>query len=265
VLDGRGKEPDGVGWSLWAAWEVSRAAPDPGEQRRVLSRLQPLITRSVAATVQLTGATGSPVRLPAPGLDYWEVEERTLTLGVAAPLLAGSAAAAKIYAVLGDGVQAERLHTRHDRLATAVTAAFGPYYPRHQGRGAADQDAAVAFLLPPFTDPGDAVDPAVERARQTAVAAMRRPAGGLAPGVAWPADGISWTPETALFALAAASVNRQEEAREWLDFLLAHRTGAGSLPEKVLRDGTPAAASPLAWTGACVVLAVAALTDPADE
>jgi GH15 family glucan-1,4-alpha-glucosidase len=37
----------------------------------------------------------------------------------------------------------------------------------------------------------------------------------------------------------------------WLD---QHRTAAGSLPEKVLRDGQPASVSPLAWTAAAVVI-----------
>ena len=35
-------------------------------------------------------------------------------------------------------------------------------------------------------------------------AAMARPAGGLAPGAAWKRDGISWTPQTSLYALTAA-------------------------------------------------------------
>lgn len=44
-----------------------------------------------------------------------------------------------------------------------------------------------------------------------------------------------------------------------LGWLATHRTGAGSLPEKVLFDGRPAAVAPLAWTAANVLLAIDAL------
>jgi GH15 family glucan-1,4-alpha-glucosidase len=43
---------------------------------------------------------------------------------------------------------------------------------------------------------------------------------------------------------------------DWLD---AHRTRWGSLPEKVLADGAPAGPAPLAWTAALVVLTAAQL------
>jgi len=254
VDDGRDLEPDGAGWALWATAEVARAAGDRAAQHRVLVALRALITRSTEAALRLTDTATS---LPAPALDYWEVPEHTLTLGVVAPLLAGLQSAEGMWAALGDASRAGEAHRRRTAVAAAVADAFGPHYPRHLGRGAADTDAAVTFLLPPFVD---TADPDVERARQAAVPAMRRPAGGLAPGAAWPDDGLTWTPETALFALAAASGGRDAEAREWLDVLLDHRTAAGSLPEKVTADGTPAATAPLAWTGACVVLAVVALT-----
>jgi glucoamylase len=88
---------------------------------------------------------------------------------------------------------------------------------------------------------------------------MRRPGGGLAPGEGWKQDGISWTPETALFALSAASTGRPDQARAWLRWLAEHRTASGSLPEKVLSNGEPSAVAPLAWTAALVVLTVEAL------
>jgi len=254
VRDGRGAEPDGVGWVLWATWQVSRAA-DPAQRHDVLTRLRPLVMRASTAALRLTG---TPTSLPGPALDYWEIREHTVTLGVVAPLLAGLRSAVRIWTELGDGARAGEARARGEAVAAAVTDGFGPEYPRHLGRGGVDTDAAVTFLLPPFAD---VADPSVEAARQAAIPAMRRPAGGLAPGAGWRDDGISWTPETALFALAAAAAGRDDEARQWLDFLLAHRTAAGSLPEKVPADGAPAAVAPLAWTGACVVLAVEALAD----
>jgi GH15 family glucan-1,4-alpha-glucosidase len=110
--------------------------------------------------------------------------------------------------------------------------------------------------MPPFTDRPSA--DVVNAWRRYQVDAMR-PAGGLAPGVSWKQDGISWTPETALVALAAASDGDSLVAAHWLDWLGAHRTSWGSLPEKVNSDGTPGGPAPLAWTAASVILAVAAL------
>jgi glucoamylase len=91
---------------------------------------------------------------------------------------------------------------------------------------------------------------------------MRRPAGGLAPGEGWKDDGISWTPETALFALAAAATGDRPAAERYLAWLEAHTTAHGALPEKVLSDGSPAGPAPLAWTSALVVLTAHELEAP---
>ena len=71
---------------------------------------------------------------------------------------------------------------------------------------------------------------------------------------------MSWTPTTATWALAAAGSGDREQALERLTWLAEHRTAEGSLPEKVLADGRPAAVAPLAWTAAAVVLTAVALT-----
>lgn len=134
-------------------------------------------------------------------------------------------------------------------LERAVATRFAPLgYPRHDGGDL--RDAAVAFLMPPFASGS----PDVTAAWLEAADGMARPAGGLAPGAGWKADGISWTPQTALFALTAAGSGRVDEARSRLDWLDAHRTDAGSLPEKVLWDGRPADLAPLAWTASLVLL-----------
>ena len=107
--------------------------------------------------------------------------------------------------------------------------------------------------MPPIgpTEPDLEVLSALERAQSS----MARPAGGLAPGAGWKRDGISWTPETALFAAAWAASGHPEKAEALLRWLGEHRTAAGSFPEKVLHDGRPAAVAPLAWTAALVVIA----------
>ena len=109
--------------------------------------------------------------------------------------------------------------------------------------------------------PGEHTD-ALRTALDATVERMRRPAGGLSPGAGWKNDGISWTPQTSLVALADAASGdpaRRERARERLTWLADHRTPPGSLPEKVLHDGTPAGPAPLSWTAAVVLLAIEAL------
>jgi GH15 family glucan-1,4-alpha-glucosidase len=91
---------------------------------------------------------------------------------------------------------------------------------------------------------------------------MARPAGGLAPGASWRRDGISWTNATASRAMTAAFIGQRNEALVRLQWLDQHRTAAGSLPEKVLSDGQPAAVAPLAWTAAAVVITADALSAP---
>ena len=87
---------------------------------------------------------------------------------------------------------------------------------------------------------------------------MARPNGGYAPGGDWRDDGVAWTPETAVLAGAwATSPTTRERAVETLRWLAEHRTSAGSLPEKVLDDGSPAGPSPLAWTAAVTLTAAA--------
>jgi GH15 family glucan-1,4-alpha-glucosidase len=44
-----------------------------------------------------------------------------------------------------------------------------------------------------------------------------------------------------------------------LDWLEAHRTAMGSLPEKVDGAGQPASVAPLSWTAAAVLLTLAEL------
>ena len=239
--DARGVQEDGPGWALWALAEV--AAADPA----VVHDFAALRDRSAGRLVARAG-------LPPPSSDYWERRERRLTLGIAATTLAGLDAAAYLYERAGDPARAAVARGAADRTALAVERAFGPHYPRYAG--GQDADAAVTFLLPPFQR--RTVAGAAAAARR-AVPRLARPAGGLAPGEGWRSDGVSWTPQTALFALTAATAGDHDTARHWLRWLAAHRTAAGALPEKVGPDGSPGAVAPLAWTAALVVLTLDAL------
>jgi hypothetical protein len=235
--DGRARQLDGCGWALWAAGAVC------GDGGCARVDLEPVVRGCLAAIDAQTGPDG----LPGAWSDYWEVPEDTPTLGTVAALAAGVEAVGPVVEATGDADLAALVADLRGRLGRGVES-FAPGYGRH-GPGDAC-DTSVAFLMPPFADP----DADVARAWRAAGPAMTRPAGGLAPGEAWRADGISWTPTTAMFAYTAAAAGDRERAERWLDWLDEHRTARGSLPEKVLGDGSPASVAPLAWTSALVVL-----------
>jgi glycoside hydrolase 15-related protein len=194
--------------------------------------------------------TATPSHLPAASPDYWEVRERTLTLGTAAPVLMGlEAAHALARAGLDLGLEASALGERCSRVRQAVVRNYGPTWGRYPRTDAVD--AAIALVGPPFME----ALPGVEAVRATARARLGRQSGGLAPGSSWRDDGVSWTPETALVALSARYWGWQGEAEALLAWLEAHRTASGALPEKVRPDGAPAGPAPLAWTDALVLLA----------
>jgi glucoamylase len=249
--DARGVQTDGTGWVLWAAQSVLAELPDDAARTRTARRLRPLLDRSTDHVLALTGGRSA---LPPPSSDYWELRERKLTLGTAAPLLAGLTAAGSVYATLGEPVRSRAADERADALRDAVVAGFGPDFARYAGGRHAD--AATAFLLPPF-QPRPL--PGALEAWQRSAPAMSRPAGGLAPGAGWKDDGVSWTPQTSLYALTAATTGDAPQADVWLTWIDAHRTSSGAIPEKVLADGSPAAVAPLAWSAACVLLALDAL------
>ena len=251
--DGRARQSDGAGWALWALGEVSQSSrdksPPPAGLRALLDK----------ATAFALSVTDDGHRLPPPSPDYWEVRASRTSLGTVAPLLAGLQASGSMYAALGEPALAWRSGAAAAGLVTRVTERFGDDYERfgdQRFRGGGGLDAAVTFLMPPFAEsPSPKVVDAWMRYQADAV----RPAGGLAPGAGWKQDGISWTPETALVAFTAAMSGRHEIAEHWMDWLNAHRTGWGSLPEKVLATGAPAGPAPLAWTASLVILTAAEL------
>ena len=248
VPDDRGVELDGVGWALWAAGQL--AAELSGSDRTAfVQRHRMLLDRSTQAALSSIDNLPS---LPPPSADYWEVEERRPTLATAAVLCAGLEAAAKLYRILGDVRAADHAAAGARRLRDAIRTNFGRNgYPRHLGGRSDSIDLGVDFLLPPV---GSTVDRAVLQAWEQAPVLMSRTGGGLAPGGSWRRDGVSWTNVTGSRAMTAAFLGERDEALARLRWLDQHRTAAGSLPEKVLSNGQPAAVSPLAWTAAVVVI-----------
>ena len=249
--DDRGIQSDGTGWVLWATRTVLAAIADDDARARAARDLRPMIDRSTGRILELTSGRGT---LPPASSDFWEVGESRVTLGTAAPLLSGLEAATVLYTELGIGPAAAAASARATRLRAAIEREFGPRFARYTD--GQKLDAAGAFLLPPFQP---TPLPGARAAWRASAAAMARPAGGLAPGAGWKDDGISWTPQTSLYGLAAAWAGDTETAETWLTWIDTHRTPSGAIPEKVLADGSPAAVAPLTWSAACVVLAVAEL------
>jgi len=256
VADGREAQLDGSGWVPWATWFCRTGA-----------RHWDMVRQSADHITQELGANG----LPKPSPDYWERPESEVTLGTVAPLLIGLRAAIRIATELGHTVEAERWQAAFTTLSTATEHRFAPDYPRtpayaesflepgllpaRLGGGA---DAIVTVLGPPFAPERHAVSQAIDNAR----AALTQPNGGQDPGEEWRADGVAWTPQTALFALSAAARGDRRTAEQILSWLDHYRTPSGSLPEKVNRDRQPAGEAPLGWTAALVVLAGQALDKP---
>ncbi|MEU8226538.1 glucoamylase [Kribbella sp. NPDC048915] len=253
VADGREPQLDSSGWVIWAAWFC-----------RVGDRYWELVRESADQIVAELGRDG----LPAASPDYWERTEKTPTLGTVAPLLTGLRSAVAIATQLGRSDDAVRWRTALERLSAATDRSFGPEYPRTPARAVGfvesgvqpvgtggGRDAIVTVLGPPFAPARPVVSTAIERAH----AVLTQPNGGVTPGEDWRTDGVSWTPETALFALSAAARGDQATARRLLAWLADHRTRSGALPEKVNRDLEAAGEAPLAWTASLVVLTDAAL------
>ncbi|HTY73076.1 MAG TPA: glycoside hydrolase family 15 [Actinomycetes bacterium] len=250
--DGRWAQSDSTGWVLWATGRLARAVPALPERVAVVGGLRSLVERSTATLLELTDAGRA---LPPPSPDYRELPEDATTLGISGPFLAGLQAAPGLLRLLGDTAEARAAARAAARFTARVTSTYGPTYPRIAGTHVGD--VSVTFVLPPFT--GEALPGAALAATQTA-GRLVRPAGGLGPGTDWRDHTISWTAETALFALADATNGDPQQAAHWMDWLDTHRTAVGSLPEKVDGSGRPAGSAPLAWTDALVLLTLARLT-----
>ncbi|MBV9794593.1 MAG: glycoside hydrolase family 15 [Actinobacteria bacterium] len=254
VQDGRPTELDAVGWVPWAVWSWYQSAGGGPAGRGELAALWPMVNAAAGAAERSL----TPDGLPGPATDYWE-HGAQVTLGTAAPLLTGLRAAADIAAALGRTTASQRWGAAASRLGTAVQASFGCYGDHRLPRDPAGPDAAVTWLGPPF-GPASA---ALVRAEQTAQRALTLPGGGLLPGTDWPGNpSTAWTPETAFFALADAETGQQAAAATLLDWLAAHRTVLGELPEQVDANGHPGSVAPLAWTDAAVLLTMVAQSHP---
>jgi glucoamylase len=257
VLDGRPTELDAVGWVPWAVWSWYQAAGGADADatvQRELAGLGPMVNAAAAAAERSLTPSG----LPGPATDYWEHGSQ-VTLGTAAPLLTGLRAAADIATALSQTQAGQRWAGAAGRLATAMQASFGCYGNNRLPRDSTGPDAAITWLGPPF-GPASAT---LEQDEQAAQRVLTLANGGLLPGTDWPGNPTTaWTAETAFFALSDATTGQHAAAATLLDWLAAHRTTLGELPEQVNADGRPGSVAPLAWTDATVLLTLVAQSRP---
>ncbi len=248
VPDDRGRQDDGIGHTLWATWLAARLSP-PQTRDAALAELRPGILAAVAAAGDVLDAATS---LPRPSQDFWETDQVEPSLGVAAPLAFGLRAGAELADLLGEPGAATRARRHADALLAAVVRIYGPsgyeHFPSGGGR-----DASVAFLLPPFIT---AAVPGARAAWDRSRDEMRVANGGLRPGAAWPDPHTAWNPQVSLYAITAAALGERATARALLDWLDAHRTRLGCLPEKVTAAGTPAAVAPISTVAAAALIAL---------
>ena len=167
--DDRPRQSDGAGWVLWSLERV-RAA---GTGRTLPAELRALRDRAFGFVMAQTAAG---TRLPEVSPDYWEVSEREVTLGTAAPLAAGLEAAAATYAAEGDARRADQASRAARGLRSLIRTQFGPGYQRHGHSGGLD--AGVAMLMPPFAVSG--------RRRPPSVPGSATPSSPCARREAWP-------------------------------------------------------------------------------
>jgi glucoamylase len=247
VRDGRARQLDAVGWLPWATWLWWRA----GGSTVDLRGLWPMVAAAADAAAASLRGTG----LPRPSPDYTEQRESRPTLGTAAPLLLGLRACVELAKALGEGAAQRRWTAAARRLDGAIVREFGESGYRRYPSAGAGPDSAIAFLTAPLAAPnGLSLYPVA-----TDVAAeLLMPSGGLRPGNMRGVRHHTFTPATAMFALAAAGAGDEPGFRRWFDWLVAHRTVFEAFPEKVTGAGLPAAVAPLGWTSSIVVVALAA-------
>lgn len=252
--DDRPDQLDACGWFPWAVWFVAEELKGDGRTRAAEELLQELGPAAMLAA-RAIAARISPYGTLAKSHDYWENAVEGPTLGTAAALVAGMHATAHIARELDAVSPAADLAARLERALSREW----PRAERYPG-GRGGTDAAVAFLMPPFGRLESFVQFNDATLRLThAEEKLRASSGGLRPGSEFPHPEVSWTPSTAAFALAYASLGERSKATALLDWLAAHRTRLGSLPERVDGQGQAVSAVPLSWTCATVLLALTAL------
>lgn len=258
--DARPPQSDASGLLLWAVSEVhaSAARSEARGGGVALEAMAPMLRRS---SLRLLHLTEQGTVLPPVSPDYWEVSESQVTIGIAGPTLLGLQALVRLadhnselWAHIDGGVEAlGQSCTAFEETFSRTFVANGlQRYPTSGGL-----DSAVAYLPAAGADLGlgeSTLDHVWDR--------LRQPGGGVKPGHGWIFDQASWTPSTSLMGLGFARIGATVQAEQILDWLGAHRTQAGSFPEKVNAEGGVVSVAPLSWTASNVIITLDELCRP---
>ena len=230
--DDRPRQSDGAGWALWAMGEVLRAGTTPAG----CGRPAPAAAAAGPQHVVRAAARGRrpAAAAPVPGLLGGARRPHQPRHG--RPHLAGLQASARLYDALGRIADARGPGPARPGSPASCGGRFAAdgyqRFGRYGGR-----DGAVTFLMPPFADqPGPGCRPRVGAVPARGAAPRGRSRAGCAVEEGrrlLDAGDRRWSPTP------PPSPGRPEVARHWLDWLQAHATTWGSLPEKVLSDGSP--------------------------
>ncbi len=126
---------------------------------------------------------------------------------------------------------------------------------RVAGEPASGLDSAAAWAVRPFPQP--ALFAAVRRTLHRLLAGGGR--FGIVPAADWP-DSAPWTAPTAWSAWSLAALGERRGALHLLGDLRRAATPTGLLPERVgAQSGIPLSTTPLAWSHAFAILAIAQL------
>ena len=243
--------PCATAWPSSTRTAGSRGPSGPGpsrsssglasQPRRELALLWPMVTRAADAAARSLTGDG----LPGPAMDYWE-DSVQVTLGTAAPLLAGLRAAADLAADVGGATA-----TSDGRRWSAAAARLARASRRHSA------ERAISARLPPGRVPMRPSRSSGRLSRRQAPGCCRRPGqhselvhrpnGGLRPGSDWSGTpDVAWTPETAFFALFDAATGSTTRHRPCWRGLPRTGRGWARYPAGQPR-WKPASVAPLAW------------------
>ncbi len=231
---------------LSATWRHLERGADPD----VLLELWPMVK---SAANFLVGFRDSGTGLPAPSFDLWE-ERKGIHAYSAAAVAHGLDSAARIAKVLGKETP-QWSSTAEEIRSLVVDQMWDPTLARFV-RSVAPRDERIDASILLALDLG-LLDPSDPRYRATVELTTRRlwspSVGGLARYEGDEYDGVEnpWIVCTLWLAAAELALGNRGRCRELIDWVVAHATPTGLLPEQIdARTGEAKSATPLVWSHA---------------
>lgn len=231
---------------LSAAWHHLDHGADPD----VLLHLWPMVKAAANFLVDFRDpATG----LPSPSFDLWE-ERLGIHTYSAAAVAHGLESAARISKILGK--ETPRWQSAADEIRALVVAKMWDASASRFVRSLSPRDDRIDASILLALDLG-LLPPDDPKYRATVELTERRlwspTVGGLAryEGDAYYGSENPWVVCTLWLAAAHLALGNRPRSRELIDWVVAHSTPTGLLPEQVdSQEGRPRSATPLVWSHA---------------